>query len=320
MTQATLEINRPTEVTPAYGRHETFHPRFGWLKKGFEHALLYPDIFRRADAPARLGVGKNMVKAIRYWCLAFKILVEVPSSENSRLRDVLPTPIGKRLLSDDGWDPFMERAASLWMLHWVLLRPCCFAPVWYATFNEFDALDFTDKELVSAQKQFLGVQDGWAEVNERTIEKDVSCLLRMYAGGNKAADVAEDTIDSPFVGLNLVRPTAGESRHYSFQVGPKTTLDPEVVAYAAIDFAQLRGISARTLSLAQLLHAPGSPGKVFRLTESALLDSLEAASQASEDVSLTRAGGVEQLVIGPPEERNPEKLLTQLYRRRGGRR
>lgn len=48
-----------------FARHETFHPRFGWLKKGFDRAAIDSEVFLRPDAPVRLGVGKNMVRAIR---------------------------------------------------------------------------------------------------------------------------------------------------------------------------------------------------------------------------------------------------------------
>ena len=59
---------------PIFARHETFHPRFGWLKKGFDKAIESNTIFSEESASTALGVGKNMVKAIRYWSLAYKIL------------------------------------------------------------------------------------------------------------------------------------------------------------------------------------------------------------------------------------------------------
>ena len=59
-------------IKPTFARHETFHPRYGWLKKGFDKN----EVFSKAKDRDRvvLGVGQNMVNAIRYWCLAFKIL------------------------------------------------------------------------------------------------------------------------------------------------------------------------------------------------------------------------------------------------------
>ena len=54
-----------------FARHETFHPRHGWLKKGFDAVQERSDIFATADAHLDLGVGKNMGQAIRYWSTAF---------------------------------------------------------------------------------------------------------------------------------------------------------------------------------------------------------------------------------------------------------
>ena len=57
---------RQLNTAQVFARHETFHPRFGWLKKGFDKADRDSGIFLREDAPVLLGVGKNMVRSIRY--------------------------------------------------------------------------------------------------------------------------------------------------------------------------------------------------------------------------------------------------------------
>ncbi|MBS0015905.1 MAG: DUF4007 family protein, partial [Arthrospira sp. SH-MAG29] len=55
-----------------------------------------PGVFLAEDAPVRLGVGKNMVRSIRYWCKVFKVL------DGDR-----PTEFGHNLLEEDGWEPFL---------------------------------------------------------------------------------------------------------------------------------------------------------------------------------------------------------------------
>ena len=54
---------------PVFARHETFHPRYGWFRKAYVAATRDPHVFTSEDAPVRLGVGKNMVRAIRFWGL-----------------------------------------------------------------------------------------------------------------------------------------------------------------------------------------------------------------------------------------------------------
>jgi len=55
-----------TPERSAFGRHETFPLRFGWLTKGVGAWLDNPIVFDEDDAIVKLGVGKNMVDAIRY--------------------------------------------------------------------------------------------------------------------------------------------------------------------------------------------------------------------------------------------------------------
>ncbi|HEX6077257.1 MAG TPA: DUF4007 family protein [Micromonosporaceae bacterium] len=53
----------------SFSRHETFQPRFGWLHKAY-NALTDPnvgsEVFLSDNATVTLGVGKNMVNAIRF--------------------------------------------------------------------------------------------------------------------------------------------------------------------------------------------------------------------------------------------------------------
>ena len=59
---------------PTFARHETFHPRYGWFRKAYAFAAEDSRIFSADDAPVRMGVGKNMVRAIRFWGRAAKLV------------------------------------------------------------------------------------------------------------------------------------------------------------------------------------------------------------------------------------------------------
>ena len=131
-------------LEPVFARHETFHPRFGWLRKGVLASVKDPDIFGAEDAPTRLGVGENMVRAIRYWGRAFDTLHDAENRDRPRLARTVPSNLGATLFSADGWDPYLEDPATLWLLHWRLLRPPCLAPVWSLAFNKFAAVEFTE--------------------------------------------------------------------------------------------------------------------------------------------------------------------------------
>lgn len=318
MSDRLLDTHEDSEgviLLPSFARHETFHLRHGWLKKGFDAASRDPTVFSRPDATTQLGVGKNMVRAIRYWCSAFKVLEGQPNPEKPRLRDSHPTTFGERLLGDSGWDPFLEDPASLWLLHWQLLRSPCAAPAWFAIFNRLRANDFTDEDLVNQLRLFCDGHPEWGEIATNSLLKDARCLLRMYASVTAGRDLLEDTIDSPFVDLELIRVLQGSRRHFVLNVGAKRSLPPHVAAYAAIDFAAREEASARLMTLSRLTHAPGSPGRAFQLTEFGLEETLERFAASRGGLRLTQAAGTKQVVFDADLGVDASQVLEHYYRR-----
>src|SRR5215216_2855503 len=91
-------------VQHSFSGHETFPFRYPWLKKGFDAVREDGDAFLRDDAITTLGVGKNMVRSIRHWCLAAGVLEENRESGPAMRQ----TALGKLLLADDGLDPYLE--------------------------------------------------------------------------------------------------------------------------------------------------------------------------------------------------------------------
>jgi hypothetical protein len=271
-----------------FARHETFHPRFGWLKKGFDRASVEPGIFLRDDAPVRLGVGKNMVRSLRYWCQAFKLL-----EEDS------PTLFGKQLLGATGWDPYLEDPASLWLLHWKLLEPepACYATTWSFVFNQFRSVEFSTEELF---KQLGEYRDRVApRMAESSLKKDISCLLRMYAQQTSRKNlVGEDSLDCPFAELGLLYATSN-SQTYRFRMGYKPTLPSAIVIYACLQYA--KRVNAQRIPIGKLLYDADSPGLVFRLTESALDSAIDEYADGKNLGMSDAAGKREFFFKGEPE-------------------
>src|SRR5262245_51975732 len=108
-------MERPTSVS--FSGHETFPFRYSWMKKGVDAVSKQATLFSRDDAMTRLGVGKNMVRSIRHWCVGADVLEEHDGG-SGRAASIRPSEFGRRLFSDEGWDPFLEDPATLWLLHW----------------------------------------------------------------------------------------------------------------------------------------------------------------------------------------------------------
>ena len=302
-------------AAPTFARHETFHPRFGWLRKAVSAAAADASVFADAEAPVTLGVGKNMVNAIRYWGLAFKVLEVCDNPKRPRRPLVVPSTFGAALLGDGGWDPYLEDPASLWLLHWKLLAPPCQAPVWWAAFSDFAARQFTESQL-TAHVTHLAAAAGWPAVAEASVKKDVDCLLRTYTVRKQGRQGLDDVLDCPFRELGLLEVATGEDgRSWRFVVGDKPNLPDDIVAHAALDFAARADDGSRSISIARLAYDPGGPGGAFRLTETALFDALSRAAAQHAQLRVAEPAGLRQLLFDADPADLATNILTTYYAR-----
>ena len=89
--------------------------RYGWLPKLYEAVQQDEELFTSDErAILALGLGNNMVKAIRFWGQVFGLL-------QVQRRLARNTELARRLLdADTGIDPYLEDPGSLWRLHWIV--------------------------------------------------------------------------------------------------------------------------------------------------------------------------------------------------------
>jgi hypothetical protein len=289
-----------------FARHETFHPRFGWIKKGFDAVARDPEIFSKDDAYIQLGVGKNMGRSIRYWCSAFKVIESIEEGKQKPFS--APAEFGQKLLGDDGWDPFLEDPASLWLLHWNLLKSPCQAAAWRFTFDSFRQMDFSAHDL---RQELLNYRDGLGlKVSDSSLDKDVSCLLRMYTEQEDRKQLSEESLDCPFVELGLIQRVGG-AKDYAFRVGVKSNLPSEIIVAVALEYVAEGDPKQRTVSVASLTYGSGSPGLAFKLTESAIIHAIDEVHSRQRYVSLTDSAGLVQMSF----QEDPKKLSLQILNR-----
>ncbi|MBK8223042.1 MAG: DUF4007 family protein [Candidatus Obscuribacter sp.] len=311
--QITVPIPSRTEI-PTFARHESFHPRFGWLKKGYDKAQEDSEVFLREDAALILGVGKNMVRAIRYWCSAFKVTEEI--SEN-RLRKSQPSEFGKLLLSENGWDPFLESEGALWLLHWNLLKSPSIATTWQYLFGNVRQTEFTAEELTSQLSEYIQTTYPSATVAESSLKSDIACALRMYAVSKLQSRVTEETIVSPFVNLGLID-SLPDSKHFAFRIGAKQNLHAEIITAACLEYAHQTRPGQRSINMSQLLFDHLSPGQCFKLTESALYSALEHMTTKNSNLILSDTAGIVQLQFTVEPNSLSEKILAKYFETQRG--
>lgn len=259
---------------PSFAGHGTFAVRSGWLKKGLD-ALRDDDmegsIFSRPDALATLGVGKNMVGAIRYWLLTTRMV-----HDEGKGRALETKPLGQQLFADDGWDPFLEDDATTWLLHWQLAGPKTSSFTWAYAFNCLRDWEFSREHLVDA---ILNATHSLSKSpSKETVDRDVGCLLQTYVADEKSA-MNEDHLDCPLRSLGLVR-LVGRG-HYRFMIETKPSLPPGIFYHALSRFWQWKHSEARTLPVWEICYAEGSPGLVFKLDENSVLEFLDGLAEAT---------------------------------------
>ncbi len=249
-------------IKTAFGRHESFALRYSWLTKGYRTDK---KVFNSDNSTVELGVGKNMVKSIQYWLKACQIIDE----EMNR------TKIGDAIFSDNGFDPYLEDEATIWLIHWLLVTNSEQATAIYWFFNHFHKPEFSSHEvqtaLVDFAKERLKVK-----TSTKTIQNDALLILRMYTQNrtNKRTTI-EESLDSPLSLLRLVSHSP-DGRQYFSKSESREQLPLGILGYAIADLFIAKEVNS--LPVEELMYSKSgdiAPGIVFRLTENDLIAKLE---------------------------------------------
>jgi hypothetical protein len=140
----------------------------------------------------------------------------------------------------------------------------------------------------------------------------------MFGSVTERRDFAEDSIDSPFADLDLLREVPGPRGNFVLNKGDKSSLPDEILAGACLDYLRKLGLDQRTHSLGGLARGEGSPGRVFALTESAIADALGRFSERSPWVALSDVAGARQLLILDDPQVALADIITSFYSKRRG--
>jgi len=287
----------------AFGRHETFALRYSWLSKGFQNL----DVFDDEDAVVRLGVGKNMVSSIRYWLKACQLITPQKPEQAEKL--------GKLIFDEkNGFDPYLEDEATIWLVHWLLATNSTLATSWFWFFNKYHKPEFTGQELQSALSDFTKEQ----VIDKRrpsvsTIKNDALLLTRMYSQskGNGRTPL-EEALDSPLSLLGLVTQSAG-GRAYQSKPAARAGLPIGIFSFAVSQLMSERNVTA--LPIEELMYSRddfAAPGSIFRLTETDLITKLEVmVDYIPGHFDIRETSGIHQLY--QMNKIDPVKYLEKYY-------
>lgn len=266
-----------------YSGHESFACRHAWLPKAYRALSADPTILGDEErAMVALGVGKNMVRSIRFWVEVMNVALP---QERGRVFE--STPFGHAIFGDHGFDPFLEDVRTVWLLHWHLATHSeepVFA--WRYLMNHWPHAELTRSEALAVFRRES--ENGGASHSDVTLGQHLDVFLHTYLPSRSSAS-AEESIDGPLVELGLLQHVGeqrvGESGRrepvYAFRREPKPEISPEMFEYCLHDFWQQWHPGEATLSFRDVATAACSVGQVFKLPEDDVRARLEVYARPS---------------------------------------
>ena len=278
-----------------FAGHETFTCRHYWLKKGLDHVWNGKKFGDQAIM--ELGVGKNMVRSIRFWIRSFGLLQsESPYSE-----------IAKLIFKDDGADPYLEDIGSIWLLHFLLVS-CEKASIYSLVFNHFrkQKLEFEPEQILHFLRE--ACKNEGVNFNENSLKRDIGVFLNNYTLSQKPKNI-EDEFSGLLYELELIDKSYkyGSTQFYRIDNKVRKSLPPEIVLVCI-----LLGNDGSTISFHELLTGVNHVGSVFALSSNALFDKIEEIIKLySKEIVYSDDGGVQVLQFR--KKLNPLTVLKKYY-------
>lgn len=232
---------------------------------------------------ADLGVGKNMVTALRFWAEAAGVV-------QSRAGRWDVTEFGKAIFGPGGLDPFFDDVTTLWLVHWNIasaeFAPALFA--WDVFFGRWLEPEFTRSEALSEFRRLADASD--RKVSDVTLAQHFDVFLHTYVAPTSRRTVAEDSLDSPLTELELFnassdrRTVPGGEQVFTFPRGERPTLSDALFAFCVGKYWKSRRPHELTLTFSDVCSAIGSVGQIFRLTEAEVRRRIERIENATAGV------------------------------------
>lgn len=310
------------KMAPKFSGHDTFPLRYGWLYKAVN--LLIPKGYSGGsrdkqvqEAIVALGVGRNMVNAIRYWAEMSGVLEILP---DSKVRGELTvSKLGNFLFnmySSTGCvDPYLENIASVWLLHYHLNASKDLLTSYRYFFNYSNFQSFEKKKLIDEVMSSCITLTGLEPGRVSTVKRDIDCFLHTYIKKTPSQKtVNEDYFSSPLSELGLI--TESSSGYFISELTDRKSLPAEIFAYALCNFIknETADSGVNTIDFDSLLSKPGSPGRIFRLSEQGLSHKLDEASLLQEGlISWVDSLGLRQILVADEVKKRPELYLEMYY-------
>jgi Protein of unknown function (DUF4007) len=282
-----------------FSGHESFYCRYFWLKKGYDFVQRNHD-FNNPNAVIELGVGKNMVAAIRHWLKAFGL---VDDKEK-------PKPLTDFLFeTNNGADQYLNDIGTVWLLHYLLVKTGR-ASIYSLVFNEFRKLhiEFTREDLDIFLRRKC--EEAKFVYNQNTIKTDMSVLIRNYYRPSKTEKNinAEDEFSGVLLDLNILKTMRRNGVEYYKLESDPTTIPIPILFYCILDGLE----GSKTITFHELLTAKNQIGSVFMLSAEHLYQVIQTIEQ-EYPITFTEEAGTRTLQLKTNVAELKSEVLKKYY-------
>ena len=250
-------------------KHGSFYLRSGWGTKIIQAVEKDEMIFSPSNelkAVDNIGLGRVMIRALRYWADASRLTKEVKVQGGVKEEKL---PLFNLIAKGDR---YFQRQGSLLLLHRNIATNDENTTAWYWAFNELDKQAFTKEEFVEGLHYYLAVNG--MTIKKAAVDKEFNCFKNTYIGEKKfdiRTAMDEDTY--PLLGsLHLLR--VNEDRKIEKCFLTKSDIPLLVLVYAIAMDNPEESESGGQISIDKLMEEKKQIGKYFPIRYSKLIDML----------------------------------------------
>lgn len=247
-----------------FGQHQSFYLREGWLHKGLEAVSLDESLLSKPDAFEKMGIGKNMLTALRFWLIATGV-----TKYDVKNKIFSITELGEEIFNNDS---NLNLPFTRALIHYNLaknsevndLNGNRSSTVIYWFFNELEGNMF-ERDLLL--EKFTQWASKFKDISINSLKRDIDCLLYMY-DINSAFEDPEDVLHSPLSSLELV----SKKDNIVKLEGKIENISDELIYYILVDYMNIHELDSLTLN--EVINLKKLPGKLFNLKSEQILKNI----------------------------------------------
>lgn len=286
----------------SFSGHDSFICKQPWLKKGYDF-IVNGYLFSDESAVIELGVGKNMVSAIKYWLKSFGIIGE----------DEKVTEFAKYIFGNESHDPYLEDIGTIWLLHYNLVKTKK-ASIYYLIFNEFikERTEYTKDNIFKFIMR--NCEEHNFKISEKTLTTDINVFIRNYFNKDYSSNNSYEEMTGVLSELNLVSYSSFKNIDDKnidmilFNKDAKEEIPEHIILYAILDNIN----NSNSINIRELLKGDNSLGKIFLINSDFLIEKLALLKEKYSEIVFSETAGNQVLQF--KNDINKWRVLDDYYK------